>query len=83
MTLTTIIQQITTLIAYTIPIAVMLALLAFFWGVFQAFGKVDSVEKRKEARSALIWSGIALFVVVSLAGIVAVFQATFPDLQGR
>ncbi len=83
MTLTTLIQFITTLIAATIPIALGLALLAFFWGIFQAFGKTDSVDKRSEARQALVWSAIALFVVVSLAGIIAVFQATFPDLQSR
>lgn len=82
-TLTQIINLVTCLIGLTIPLALALALLAFFWTLFQAFGKVDSADGRKDAYQALLWSGIALFVVVSLAGIIAVFQATFPDLQGR
>lgn len=83
MTLTSLIQYVTELIAYSIPLALGLALLAFFWNLFQTFGKVDSVEGRKEGMQALVWSAIALFVVVSLAGIIAIFQATFPDLQAR
>ncbi|MCL9971945.1 MAG: hypothetical protein NBV63_00865 [Candidatus Pacebacteria bacterium] len=82
MTITSLIEEITNLIALTIPIALALALFAFFWQVYQSFGKLDSVDSRAEARNALVWSIIALFVVVSLGGIIAVFTTTFPDLQG-
>jgi uncharacterized membrane protein len=81
MDLTDIIETVTELIGATIPIALALALLAFMWGVFQAFGKTDNVEGRSEARQAIFWSLIAIVVVVSLAGIIAIFTATFPDLQ--
>lgn len=79
--LRTIIELITCYIGLTIPIAFGIALLAFFWSIFQLFGKIDSVDKRAEGRTMLIWSLIALFVIASLGGIVAIFQSTFPDLR--
>jgi heme A synthase len=83
MTLTSLIQFITGLINDSISILLALALFAFFWNIFQTFGNIDNVEKRKDGRDALMWSAIALFVIVSLSGIIAIFQATFPDLQAR
>lgn len=80
MSLTTLITDVTNLIALTIPIAVAIAFLVFFWGIFQGFGKMDSVDKRAEVRQALLWSLVALLVIVALGGIVALFGATFPDL---
>lgn len=81
MDLRDIIEVLTDLVGAVIPIAVALALLAFFWGIFQAFGKVESVDKRTEARQTIVWSLVALFVVVTLGGIIAVFLGTFPDLR--
>ena len=81
-TLTELINMITTIIGITIPIAVAIALFAFFWGVFRGFGKMDSVDKRVEARQMLVWSLIGLFVVITLGGIVALFGTFLPDLQG-
>lgn len=84
MTLTSLIQFITNeLIGASIRVFLALALFAFFWNIFQTFGNIDNAEKRKDGRDALMWSAIALFVIVSLAGIIAIFQATFPDLQVR
>lgn len=82
-TLTTLIEFVTRLIATTIPIAVALALLFFFWGLFKVFGKTDSVEGRSDAQQTILWSLIALFIIVSLGGIIAVFTSTFPDLRPR
>lgn len=82
-TLKTIIDCVTDLVALVIPIAVAIALFAFFWGIFQAFGKLDNVEKRNEIRQTIVWSLVALFVIVTLGGIIAVFTATFPDLRPR
>lgn len=80
-TLTTLITHITELVALVIPIAFAIALFAFFWTLFRGFGKTDSVDKRAEARQALVWSLIALFVIITLSGIVALFGASIPDLQ--
>lgn len=77
MTLTSLIQLITTIIAAAIPIAAGVALIAFFWGIFMAFGKVDSVDSRAEARQTIMWSMIALFVLFTLGGIIMVISNTF------
>lgn len=81
MTLTSLINQITALVGLVIPIALALALLAFFWGIFRAFGKTDSVDGRADARQTLLWSVIAMFVVLTLGGIIALFTGSFLDLK--
>jgi len=58
-----------------IPFAFVL--LAFFWNLFQLLATVSDAEKKKQARERMIWSVIALFVLFSLAGIVAMLQNTF------
>ena len=83
MTLTSIINLITGLFNAAIPIAAGLALLAFFWGVANGFLNTDDAAKRKDAQTMLVWSMIALFVIMTLAGIIAVFTSTFPDLAPR
>ena len=83
MTLTSLIQFVTSLIGLTIPIAAALALFAFLWGILRGFGKMESVDKRTEARQMILWALVALFVVVTLGGIIAVFTSTFPDLRPR
>lgn len=80
-TLKTIINGIACLVGLTIPLGIGIALIVFFWGVFQAFGKLDTVEKRVEVRSTILWSILALFIIVSLGGIIALFTSTFPDLR--
>lgn len=75
-TLTSLIEYVTELIALTIPLALGLALLAFFWSIVQGFGKTDDVKKRAELRQSILWILLALFVMVSLGGIIAVFTAT-------
>ncbi len=83
MDLTDLIYYLAELIGYTIPISAAIALLVFFWGVFQAFGRLESVEKRTEVRQTIVWSLVALFVIVALGGIISIFLATFPDLRPR
>ena len=80
MTITSLIQQLTGLVNVTIGIATMIALFFVFWGIFQAFGNAENVDKRADARKTLVWSLIALFVIVSLGGIIAVFTSSFPLL---
>lgn len=79
--ITEIIYFIACLVGMVIPLAFAVALFAFFWKVFQGFGKADEVDKRSEMRQALVWAILALFVIITLSGIIALFGATFPDLQ--
>lgn len=69
------IQQFLTLISNItnalIPIAVTLAVLAFFWYLikFIWYGKEDAVSK-KVGLAGMGWSVVALFVMVSIWGLV-------------
>ena len=58
-----------------ITIAVAVALLAFFWGLARFIFKVGGDEKAVEQGKALMkWGLIALFVIVSVWGIISFFQ---------
>jgi len=54
-----------------IPIAITLALLFFIWGLAQFILASGDEEKKKEGKQRMIWGIIALFVIVSVWGIVA------------
>lgn len=59
------------------PIIVALALVYFFWGVSKFILHADDETKRSEGRQIMIWGIIALFVIVSVWGLVAVLNNTF------
>src|SRR3989338_10689239 len=65
------------LIAVATPIIVALALLAFFWGLAVFIFNSGDAEKRKGGIQIMIWGIIALFVMVSIWGIVNTLQQTF------
>lgn len=74
-TLTQIVGEIGGIVDMLVPILLALALVVFFWGliryVFSKGGKgVDS------ARKLMIWGLVALFVMVSVWGIIRLAQAT-------
>lgn len=60
-----------------LPFLVTLAVVGFIWGVIQYFLNPDNEEKRKAGKSFIIWGLIALFVIVSVWGLVNVFSNTF------
>ncbi|TAK58646.1 hypothetical protein EPO14_02315 [Patescibacteria group bacterium] len=58
-------------------LVVMLALLLFFWGLaMYVFGSSND-EKRKKGIPMMIWGIVALFVMLSIFGIINMLQATF------
>lgn len=66
------------LISLATPVVVALALLYFFWGLASfilAAGGDD--EKKQKGRSTMIWGIIALFIIVSIWGLIGVVQNTF------
>ncbi len=69
------------LIGAATPIVVALALVYFFWGLGQFIFNSSDEAKRKEAISIMIYGIIALFVMVSIWGIINVLQTTF-NVQG-
>jgi hypothetical protein len=76
-TLGDILATIGDLVNTLIPIAVAIALLFFFWGLAQYILKASDEDGRKAARDTMIWGIIALFVIVSVWGLVQILQDTF------
>lgn len=60
-----------------IPILISLAVLGFFWGVFQ-YG--FTTEKIAEGKKIMVFGIIALFVMVSIWGILRILAQTFLGL---
>lgn len=58
-----------------IPIIIGLAVLVFLWGLLSYVVSKDS-DKQKEARSVMIWGIIAIFVMVSVWGLVGILSTT-------
>ena len=77
MTLFGIINIIAGLINAATPVVVALALLYFFWGLATYILNSNDGEKQKEGRNIMIWGLLALFVMVSVWGIINVVRDTF------
>lgn len=60
-----------------VPILIVLALIFFIWGVAQYIMASGDAEAQKSARNTMIWGVVALFVIVSVWGLIAVLQSTF------
>ncbi len=74
-------QLVTTIIgAIFKPITLLiggLTVIYFLWGVLKYIQSTDSDEKRKEAITTMTYGIIAIFVMVSMWGLVTVLQNTF------
>lgn len=57
---------------YFIPLLVSLAILAFFWRNIVALAKKDELVSKAETKWYLFWGIIALFVMVSVWGLVGI-----------
>lgn len=77
------------IISIATPIVVGLALLYFFWGLAQFIAKSGNSESHEEGRNKMIWGLIALFVMLTVWGIVffvvgelGINQTLSPDVTG-
>ncbi len=77
MNLEGVLETIADLINLATPIVVALALLFFFWGLATYILKTGEKEARDKARNQMIYGLIALFLMVSVWGIVNVIRDTF------
>ncbi len=66
-----------TLIKSVIPLLFTLATAGFIWGIIRYFLNPDNEEERKKGKSYMLWGLIALFVMISVWGLVNVFSETF------
>ena len=60
-----------------ITITIGLAIAFFFYGLAKYILNAGDEEKKKEGKSIMIWGVIALFVMVSIWGIINVLADTF------
>ena len=65
------------IIALAIPVVISLALLYFFWGLAKFILHADDESERAKGKSIMVWGIVALFVIVTVWGIIAVLQSTF------
>jgi hypothetical protein len=54
-----------------------LAFLYFFWGMGQFVLKAGDEKARTEGKQKMVWSVVALFVMVSIYGIILFIRTTF------
>jgi hypothetical protein len=66
----TLLGSIGQLIDLALPIVVALGLLGFFFGLAKFIFSAGDPEKQKEGRQIMIWGVVALFVMVSVWGLV-------------
>lgn len=62
------------LIALLIPLAYGLALLFFLWGIAKFIFKAGDEKAKEDGKRLMVWGVIALFVITSIWGIIAVFR---------
>lgn len=65
------------LISQVTILAAAVALLAFFWGLIKFIFYAGSAEGREEGKKVMLWGIVALFVLLSIWGIIALAQNTF------
>ena len=61
------------LITIAIPLVVGLALLAFFKGLVSFIAKAGDTKNHAEGKNLMVWGLIALFVMISVFGIIQFF----------
>jgi len=64
------------LIGTALPIVIGLALLGFFWGLARFILKGADPTAQKSAKNMMIWSIVALFIMVSVWGLVNFLGST-------
>jgi len=75
--------QISGLVNGLIPIVLAIAVLVFFWGLAMYLLNSTAPEKRSEGINIMFMGIIAIFVMVSLWGIIRILQQTFKVDQAK
>ena len=66
----TFVSSIGRVVGLALPIVVAIALLAFFWGLVKFIFAQGNEESKADAKKIMLWGLIALFVMVSVWGVV-------------
>jgi len=59
-----------------VPLFIALAVVYFIWEVFR-YAVAGDEDKKKEAKTHIIWGIVGIFVMVSVWGLVNILQGTF------
>jgi Type IV secretion system pilin len=65
------------LLSIVLPLASLVALLFFVWGLATFILHADDAKAHEEGKNKMLWGVIALFVMVSIWGIIRFFQVDF------
>ena len=68
--LETLLTSVGNLIDIALPIVVAIGLLAFFWGLVKFIFAAGNEDAKKDGQRLMIWGLVALFVMVSVWGLV-------------
>ncbi|MES2985544.1 MAG: hypothetical protein V4686_00255 [Patescibacteria group bacterium] len=60
-----------------LPLLILAAVVLLLFGIVNTFFFQSDGEKRKEGKSFIIWGIVALFVMVSVWGLVNILRSTF------
>jgi NADH:ubiquinone oxidoreductase subunit 2 (subunit N) len=60
-----------------IILAFAIALLVFFWGIFQFISSETADNKREEGKKKILWGIFGMFIMVSAYGLIYLILATF------
>jgi len=78
----TIINTIASLVNQLIPLALAVALLAFFWGLIIYIWKGGDAEAQERGKNIMIAGIVGLFVMICVWGIVGIIANTFNIQKG-
>lgn len=74
------VDQVVDFINITIPVLIGFALLFFFFSLIRYISRAGNAGSRSADHKAIMWGLIAIFVMVSIWGILRLFQSIFfPD----
>lgn len=60
-----------------VPLLFAIAIIGFMWGVIQMVINPEDAEKRKKGKMYMVWGIVALFVMLSIFGLVQIITNTF------
>ena len=79
----TLITSIGRVVALALPIVVAIALLVFFWGLVKFIFAQGNEESKADAKRIMLWGIIALFVMISVWGLVLFVGTALGIKQGE
>ena len=77
------IQSVKSLMGAALPLMVGIALLVFLWGLVRFLAKGGDSKAVEDGRRLMIWGVVALFVMVSVWGLVGFIQRNLGIFNNR